>query len=130
MKRYGNLWPTLISFEHLLRASERAKRGKRFRPAVARFEFNLERELFTLQALRHKTYRPGNYRSFYIYEPKKRLISAATRLVSRILRMSGKLVIGHFPIVVRFSRMLTSGHLPDLRSTVTSPASSKAAKAR
>jgi hypothetical protein len=50
MKRHGNLWPTLISFENLLRASEKAKRGKRFRPAVARFEFNLERELFTLQA--------------------------------------------------------------------------------
>ena len=78
MKRHGNLWPTLFTFEHLLRASEKAKRGKRFRPTVARFEFNLERELLTLQAtLQRKSYRPGNYRSFYIYEPKKRLISAA-----------------------------------------------------
>lgn len=78
MKRHGNLWPTLTSFEHLLRSSEKSKRGKRFRPAVARYEFNLERELFALQtALRCKTYQPGDYRSFYIYEPKKRLISAA-----------------------------------------------------
>ncbi|MDG2224106.1 MAG: reverse transcriptase/maturase family protein [Rubripirellula sp.] len=78
MKRHGNLWPTLTSFEHLLRSSEKAKRGKRFRSAVARYEFNLERELFALQAaLRQKTYRPGYYRSFYIYEPKKRQISAA-----------------------------------------------------
>ena len=78
MKRHGNLWPTLTSFEHLLRSSEKAKRGKCFRPAVARYEFNLERELFALQVgLRRKTYRPGQYRSFYIYKPKKRLISAA-----------------------------------------------------
>ncbi|MBL7044313.1 MAG: group II intron reverse transcriptase domain-containing protein [Pirellulaceae bacterium] len=78
MKRYGNLWPTLTSFEHLLKSSEKAKRGKRFRPAVARYEFNLERELFALQdALQRRVYRPGDYRSFYIYEPKKRLISAA-----------------------------------------------------
>jgi RNA-directed DNA polymerase len=78
MKRHGNLWPTLTSFEHLLRASEIAKRGKRFRPAVARYEFHLEQELLKLQeTLQNKTYQPGNYRSFYIYEPKKRLISAA-----------------------------------------------------
>ncbi len=78
MKRHGNLWPTLTSFEHLLRSSEKAKRGKRFRPAVARFEFNLEPELWKLrEQLLGKAYRPGQYRSFYIYEPKKRLISAA-----------------------------------------------------
>jgi len=78
MKRYGNLWPTLISFEHLLRSSEQAKRGKRFRPDVAPYEFNLEPELWKLrEQLRGKTYQPGEYRSFYIYEPKKRLISAA-----------------------------------------------------
>jgi RNA-directed DNA polymerase len=78
MKRHGNLWPILTSFEHLLRASEKAKRGKRFRPTVAHFEFHLERELWKLgEQLLAKNYRPGNYRSFYIYEPKKRLISAA-----------------------------------------------------
>jgi hypothetical protein len=78
MKRHGDLWPTLTSFEHLLRSSEKAKRGKRFRPAAVRFEFALERELWKLREhLLGKTYRPGQYRSFYIYEPKKRLISAA-----------------------------------------------------
>jgi retron-type reverse transcriptase len=78
MKRHGNLWPALTSFEHLLQASQKAKRGKRFRPTVARYEFNLERELWKLRdQLICKTYRPGQYRPFYIYEPKKRLISAA-----------------------------------------------------
>ena len=42
MKRYGNLWPKLTSFEHLLHSFEKAKRGKRLRPAVARYEFALE----------------------------------------------------------------------------------------
>ena len=45
MKRYGNLWEGMISFENLLRAAEKARRGKRFRLPAARFFFNLEREL-------------------------------------------------------------------------------------
>jgi retron-type reverse transcriptase len=78
MKRHGNLWPRLISFANLLRAARKAERGKRFRPDVAAFHFNLERELWTLhQELAGHTYRPGPYRSFTIHEPKERLISAA-----------------------------------------------------
>ncbi len=45
---------------------------------VADFEFDLERNLFDLQAeLLDGSYRPGAYRSFYIRDPKRRLISAA-----------------------------------------------------
>ena len=78
MKRHGNLWEGMISFESLLEAAEKAQRGKRFRPAVARFHFTLERELLVLrEELASKRYRPGPYRSFHIYEPKQRLISAA-----------------------------------------------------
>lgn len=78
MKRYGNLWPRLISFENLLRAAEKACLGKRFRPEVARFHYDLERQLWRLHdQLRNKSYRPGPYRSFYVHVPKKRLISAA-----------------------------------------------------
>ena len=52
--------------------------GKRFRPAVAAFHFDQERALWKLhEELATKTYRPGAYRSFFIYEPKKRQISAA-----------------------------------------------------
>jgi retron-type reverse transcriptase len=78
MKRYGNLWPQLISFENLLHAAAKASRGKRFRPDVAAFHFNLERELWRLhEELSTKTYRPGAYRTFFIHEPKARQISAA-----------------------------------------------------
>ena len=78
MKRYGHLWEGLVSFENLLRAAEKARRGKRFRPPAARFFFNLEGELWRLhEELASKTYRPGPYRTFTIYEGKKRQISAA-----------------------------------------------------
>lgn len=78
MKRYGHLWDQVVSFESLLRAAENARKGKRFRPAVAVFHFDQERSLLKLhEELITKTYRPGAYRSFFIYEPKKRQISAA-----------------------------------------------------
>ena len=49
-----------------------------FRPDVARFHFDLERELWRLhEELVSKTYSPGPYHSFLIHEPKLRLISAA-----------------------------------------------------
>jgi len=78
MKRHGNLWPGLVSFPSLLRAAEQACRGKKLRPAVAEFHFHLERELWRLhEELSAKFYRPGGYRTFFIYEPKQRQISAA-----------------------------------------------------
>lgn len=78
MKRYGNLWPQLVGFRNLLRAAQKAARGKRALANVARFHFDLEKELCRLQdELIGKTYVPGPYHTFFIHEPKKRLISAA-----------------------------------------------------
>ncbi|MBD2027031.1 hypothetical protein H6F80_21930, partial [Leptolyngbya sp. FACHB-711] len=78
MKRYGNLWSQVVSFENLLQASRQAQRGKRYRPNVLEFNYNLEQELFRLQSeLHQKTYTPGGYRTFRIRDPKSRLISAA-----------------------------------------------------
>jgi RNA-directed DNA polymerase len=78
MKRAGNLWPQIIEFENLLLAAQKAQRGKRFRPNVLAFNDQLESELFRLQKeLIAQTYQPGGYRTFEIYEPKPRLISAA-----------------------------------------------------
>ena len=68
----------MISFESLLLAAHAAARGKRFKPGVARFVFDLERQLLLLhEELASKTYRPGPYRTFTIYEGKTRQISAA-----------------------------------------------------
>ena len=78
MKRHGNLWKGMIAFENLLRAAHAAARGKRFKPSIARLFFHLEPELLWLhEELASKTYCPGPYRTFTIYEGKKRQISAA-----------------------------------------------------
>jgi len=78
MKRVGNLYGRLCSFENLYLAACRARRGKRRRPDVAAFHCELEGELVSLQEeLQSKSYRPGPYRAFRIRDPKPRLISAA-----------------------------------------------------
>ncbi len=78
MKRYGNLYPQIVDFENILLAAKQAQKGKRFRENVLAFNYNLEGELTKLQQeLINKTYQPGTYRTFYIKEPKSRMISAA-----------------------------------------------------
>jgi RNA-directed DNA polymerase len=78
MKVYRDLYDQVTSFENLWLAERKAAKGKRGQPAVAAFEFNLEDELLRLQdELAAQTYRPGAYHSFYIRDPKHRLISAA-----------------------------------------------------
>lgn len=70
MKSHANLWPRVTSFENLYRAFRRARRGKRLREGVARFEFDLERNLFELQRdLLAETYRPAVYHNFTVLEP-------------------------------------------------------------
>lgn len=78
MKTYRNLFPQVYDFENLYGAYRAARRGKRDRREVARFEARVEDQLFQLQdELRSETYCPGAYRHFYISEPKRRKISAA-----------------------------------------------------
>ncbi len=77
-KRFDDLYEQVTSFENLWLAHHKAARGKRGHPAVAAFEFILEDELWQLQdELSTQTYRPGAYCSFYLRDPKRRLISAA-----------------------------------------------------
>jgi RNA-directed DNA polymerase len=78
VKTYDNLYQHVAAFENLHLAYRRSAKGKRGQPNVAAFEFDLEANLLQLQAeLRDKSYRPGPYYSFRIYDPKPRLISAA-----------------------------------------------------
>jgi RNA-directed DNA polymerase len=71
-------YSAITSFASLDGASRRAQKGKRYRPAVLCFNAHLEEELFALQhELQSCTYTPGPYRQFEIFEPKRRLISAA-----------------------------------------------------
>ncbi len=77
-KSFDNLYPQVTSFKNLWLAFHKAAKGKRGQEGVAAFEYRLESNLFVLQQrLLNKTYRPGAYYSFYIFDPKRRLISAA-----------------------------------------------------
>jgi hypothetical protein len=79
MKRAGHLFEKVCAFANLRSAALVAMRGKGHKPHIARFFLNLEPELLCLQTeLLSDDYRPGPYRCFEIFEPKRRHICAAT----------------------------------------------------
>ncbi len=74
----SSMFDELCSWQNLHLAYIRASRGKRGQPNAARFEHNLEENILALrEELSNGRYLPGGYTSFYIHEPKRRLISAA-----------------------------------------------------
>ncbi len=78
VKTYKNLFPQITTFENLYLAYRQARKGKRTKAPVADFELNFELHLLSLQeVLLSLTYKPGPYRNFIIFEPKRRLVSAA-----------------------------------------------------
>ena len=78
MKTHKHLYLQITSFDNLYLAFKAARKGKRARPDIAEFEFNLEENLLKLQEeLQEETYTPGKYHNFPIHDPKPRLISAA-----------------------------------------------------
>ena len=77
-KTYKNLYKEICSYENLYEAYLKArKKGKLGRRNVLKFTYNLERNLFRIkEELENQTYKPGEYREFYVNDPKKRLIKA------------------------------------------------------
>ena len=76
-KTYGNLWPSITSWENLHSAYLEARKGKRYTAGVMNYTEHLEENLTNLQNhLAWKTWQPGDFRSFWVYEPKKRMIQA------------------------------------------------------
>ena len=77
-KTFNHLLESICSLENLLLAARQAGRGKRRKEYADRFLLNLEREIWPLrEELLNGTYRPGGYRTFWISDPKRRMISAA-----------------------------------------------------
>jgi hypothetical protein len=74
----GICFHSLVSWDNLLLAFRKAAKGKRGHPPAAGFEFRVADRLVALQReLNDRRYRPGQYRHFFIHEPKRRKISAA-----------------------------------------------------
>ncbi|MBU3812277.1 MAG: reverse transcriptase/maturase family protein [Candidatus Niameybacter stercoravium] len=72
-----NVYQEICSFENLYKAYMNARKCKRYRQEVLGFTNNLEEYLFNMRNdLLNHTYVVGEYREFYIHEPKKRLIMA------------------------------------------------------
>lgn len=75
----------LISIENLFQAWNEFRKGKRKRKDVQIFERYLEDNLFELYyKLKTKTYRHGNYQSFYVQDPKLRHIHKAS-VIDRVV---------------------------------------------
>lgn len=67
----------ICTFSVLYKAYLAARRGKRSRAATANYEVHLLANIVNLvYILQTKIYRPGLFRVFYVYEPKKRLVQA------------------------------------------------------
>jgi retron-type reverse transcriptase len=67
----------VYDYRNLYEAYIKAKKQKRYRDEILQFSYTLEENLIALQnELIWKTYKVGTYRSFAIYEPKKRQIVA------------------------------------------------------
>ncbi len=76
MQTYNNLFDKLCSYENLLEAFNKAKKGKTTLLYVIEFNKNLKENLLQLQKeLREQTYKPEKLTSFIIKDPKLRTIS-------------------------------------------------------
>jgi RNA-directed DNA polymerase len=65
----------VYSFEALYGAYRKARQGKRWKEAAAKFEVNLLEALNLLsEMLRTKTYKLSPYNTFKVYEPKERVV--------------------------------------------------------
>lgn len=76
-KTIKNCFYKNLTFEKMLEAHYRARQHKIYKNEVISFELNLENNLINvINSIKNGTYRLGNYFTFTIYEPKKRLIKA------------------------------------------------------
>jgi RNA-directed DNA polymerase len=78
MKRTGNLYFKIAEPDNLRLAFCKAAKGKQDRPEVMRFRAHFESSIMALRReILSKTPKVGDYRFFYVHDPKKRLICAA-----------------------------------------------------
>lgn len=76
-KTYKNLYPLIYDFGNVHAAYIKARRCKRYKKDILQFSAHLEENLIDIQnRLIWKSYTPGPYKLFTIYEPKERIIAA------------------------------------------------------
>lgn len=77
-KKYRNLFDKIVDIQNLRDAYKKAlKGGNRYSSGHLKFKENLEANLYILQQkMINETYKIGEYYSFLVYEPKKRIINS------------------------------------------------------
>ena len=84
-KTIRNKYYQYLSYEKLMDAHNKAKKGKGYRKEI--IEFNLKQEEYIMwlyEELKNKTYQHGGYTEFYVIEPKLRKIEKS-RYMDRIV---------------------------------------------
>ncbi len=84
-KTIRNKYYKYLTFNRLMEAHKKARRGKGYREEI--IKFNLKQEeyiMYLLERLRNKSYKHGGYKVFYITEPKPRKIERS-RYIDRIV---------------------------------------------
>ena len=84
-KTIRNKYYEKLTFENLMKAHKKARKGKGYREEI--IKFNLKQEeyiMYLLEKLRDKSYKHGGYKTFYITEPKPRKIERS-RYIDRIV---------------------------------------------
>lgn len=77
MKTAKHILGAICTIKNAIKAYQKARKCKRYRPEVLKFEQNREENLArAIAAIRDGTYTPGRYFVFKVYEPKERLIMA------------------------------------------------------
>lgn len=77
MKTEKHLIEKICTTKNVVKAYKKARKCKRYRPTVLKFETDRELNLIRVIAdLRNVTYRAGTYFVFKVFEPKERLIMA------------------------------------------------------
>ncbi len=88
MKRVGNLKEKIVDIDNVALAAYKAFRGKRGKKEVRDFLSNFSERISELrEEIENETVRVGDYHYFTIYDPKERIICAAS-LKERILHHS------------------------------------------
>jgi len=87
MRRYGDLWKTIISEENILSAYTKAVKGKSGMRNIKTFNQNKDANLKKIrESLIHKTFTTSKYAEKTIYEPKQRTIYALPFSPDRIVQ--------------------------------------------
>lgn len=84
-KTVRNQFDKVLSYENLMEAHKKSRKGKGYRDEVIKFNLKQEDYIKWLYAvLKNGTYKHGGYQTFYIKEPKERKIEKS-RYIDRIV---------------------------------------------